>query len=139
MGGADHPVRGILPLLDAVVLVLFTGLLHQIGLRQGGTGPYSRYLTTDGFQTSTVGLVTLPITLVGSVIQRALDQGMPWLDYLLGFPTAVWGVALAVISLRAGMRLSTRSAIVTILIAVTVGAVMVGLLTCVAVGFVIAG
>ncbi|MFN8538822.1 MAG: hypothetical protein U0232_15270 [Thermomicrobiales bacterium] len=83
--------------------------------------------------------MTLPITLVGNLIQSALDQGMPWLDYILGFPTAVWGIALAVISLRAGMRLSTRGAIVTILIAVAIGAVIIGLLTCVAVGYVLAG
>jgi hypothetical protein len=131
-------IYGVVPLTGVVFLFLYIGVLYRLGLREGGTGSYSRLFTTETFQTSTLALINLPISLLVNLLQHAQDQANPWLNTLLSLPITLWGLVLTVVSLRASMGLSRQSAITVLLLAFVAGLVLFGLIACVAVGFALA-
>lgn len=119
-----------LPVFGMVYLVVYSGVLYQIGLRQAGSGPFGRFFTTEAFQSNTLALLSLPFTLLINLTQRMVGQTSPWPTTAVTIIGGVWGLALTVISLRASMRLSTRDAIKTLFLGFLALLAFIALLAC---------
>jgi hypothetical protein len=112
-------------------LLLAAGLLYQVGLRQGGDGPFARLLVAQLFAAVPVGLVNALLTLAGALAARATGGNLVWLSLVVVGAADLWALALTVCALRASMRLSLGGAIVTVLLSIVVGAALAGLAFCV--------
>jgi hypothetical protein len=127
--GADDPQDARLmdvfgsPYFQALTDLIFmplmflaaTGIVYQIGLRQGGDGPFTRLFTTEVFSAALITLVSAPIDTLGLFFPRG---DAPVISAILGvvsFAVAIWGLVLAILSVRASMRLSTGSSVVVVI------------------------
>lgn len=98
-------------IVSPLVLLFVSGMLYQIGLRQGGDGPYGRIFSTEVFKSATTGLVGLPLTLLAQFAPRNPTTGLSPAELAVSAGIGIWGLVLTVYSVRASMRLSTGSAV----------------------------
>jgi len=109
-----------------IVFLLAIVLLHQMALRQGGSGSFVRFFSTEIFKSVAVGLVAAPLLIAAYLIVRATGNRQPNLITLTSIVIGIWQLVLTVYSLRASMRLSRGGAIITIIISVIVAALIAG-------------
>src|SRR3954454_11946177 len=113
-----------------IFLLAIAGLLYQIGLRQGGDGPFSRLLTTELYKGATIGLISSPLYLVLYLAMRGTGDALTLVSFLPSLIFSLWGLYLTVYSLRASLRLSTGDAVATVVYTILVGLLIVVLGAC---------
>jgi hypothetical protein len=135
--GAPWFQAAVLLILAPLGLLALLGLIYQIGLRQGGDGPFARLFTTEIFNTATVSLVLLPVTLIVTLVQRSNADLGNSLNTAISVGFGIWGLVLTVLSIRASMRLSTGSAVGALIGGIIVLVIVVGLAFCLVGGFIV--
>jgi hypothetical protein len=97
-----------------------TGIVYQIGLRQGGDGPFVRLFTTEVFSAALITLVSAPVDTLGLFFPRGDAPVVSLILSVMSIAVAIWGLVLAVLSVRASMRLGTGSSVVVVIASIVV-------------------
>jgi hypothetical protein len=102
-------------LFAPLMFLAVTGIIYQIGLRQGGDGPFTRLFTTEVFSAALIALVSIPIDFLGMLLAGS-GGGIATISFgTISFAWAVWSLVLGILSVRVSMRLSTGSSIVVVI------------------------
>ncbi len=109
----DPQVAGVMDLLSSpyfwvltdilftpLMFLAVTGIIYQIGLRQGGDGPFTRLFTTEVFSAALIALVGIPVDLLGLLVAGSDATIINAIFILISFAVAIWAVVLGVLCIN---------------------------------------